>query len=490
MLQTAISPRAAKVDLAILLEEKARRMLGKRLDQYQPYKKQAEFHAQGATYRERMLNAGNQNGKTFSAAREMAYHLTGRYPSWWIGKRFYTPILAWASGETGEATRDNAQTALLGPVGETGTGAIPAKYLGGRDERGMAMGIADLYDYIKVRHITGGWSILRFKYYAQGRRKWQGPSVHVVWFDEEPPADVYDEGLARTIKTGGISMLTFTPLMGMSDVVRRFLMQPTPDRGHTTMTIHDAEHIPPSERERIILSFPAHERDARAKGIPTLGSGRIFPIDEGLIKIPHMPRPIPPEWATLGALDFGYDHPTACVQLWWDREADAVYVEKAHRARQQTPVLISSMVKPWGDDWLPWAWPHDGLQHGKDGGEQLAEQYRKAGLNMLPEMARFEETGVDDERKMSRVSVEAGVAEMLDRMQTGRFFVCAHLEEWFEEFRLYHRKDGKIVKEADDLLSATRYGIMMLRHAIRRPVTTIGTAPHRLQRREANWRAR
>jgi hypothetical protein len=33
------------------------------------------------------------------------------------------------------------------------------------------------------------------------------------------------------------------------------------------------------------------------------------------------------------------------------------------------------------------------------------------------------------------------------------------------EFRLYHRKDGKVVKEHDDLLSATRYAIMMLRHA-------------------------
>jgi len=49
------------------------------------------------------------------------------------------------------------------------------------------------------------------------------------------------------------------------------------------------------------------------------------------------------------------------------------------------------------------------------------------------------------------------------RMTTGRLKVFAHLADWFEEFRLYHRKDGKVVKEGDDLMSATRYGVMMLR---------------------------
>jgi phage terminase large subunit-like protein len=40
-----------------------------------------------------------------------------------------------------------------------------------------------------------------------------------VWFDEEPPPDIYSEGLTRTNATGGITMITFTPLLGMSEVV-------------------------------------------------------------------------------------------------------------------------------------------------------------------------------------------------------------------------------------------------------------------------------
>ena len=54
---------------------------------------------------------------------------------------------------------------------------------------------------------------------------------------------------------------------------------------------------------------------------------------------------------------------------------------------------------------------------------------------------------------------------MLERMQTGRLRVFKHLSDWFEEFRLYHREDGKVVKLRDDLMSATRYALMCLRFA-------------------------
>ena len=62
-------------------------------------------------------------------------------------------------------------------------------------------------------------------------------------------------------------------------------------------------------------------------------------------------------------------------------------------------------------------------------------------------------------------SVEAGLMEMLDRMEHGRFKVFNTLYDWFEEYRMYHRKDGKLVKLKDDLMSATRYATMSLRHS-------------------------
>lgn len=225
----------------------------------------------------------------------------------------------------------------------------------------------------------------------------------------------------------------------------------------TSMTIDDAAHISPEQRKIIIESYPAHEREARVKGIPSLGSGRIFPISEETILID--PVPIQPYWVQIIGVDFGWDHPFGAAHLAWDRDADVIYVTKTYRQREATPVIHAAALRPWGG-WVPVAWPHDGLQHDKGSGEALAAQYRAQGLNMLPERATFDDGGN---------GVEAGVADMLDRMQTGRWKVFKHLDDWLTEFRLYHRKDGRIVKERDDVLSASRYALMMKRFAIVEP---------------------
>lgn len=428
--------------------ELERRISENRLARYKPYAKQREFHGKGAS-RERLFIAGNQLGKTIAGGYEAAMHATGRYPEWWTGRRFDKPTMGWAAGITGETTRDTVQRILAGRPGSHGTGAIPKDSL---IEVQPARGVPDLADSIVVKHVSGGNSIIGLKSYEKGREKWQGETLDWLWFDEEPPADIYTEGLTRTNATGGMVWMTFTPLLGMSEVVRRFLMEDSADRSVTTMTIDDAEHYTKEQREQIVASYPAHEREARAKGIPTLGSGRIFPVPEEDIAVEAFS--MPKSWVRIGALDFGWDHPTAAVEMWWDRDADIVYVAKAYRKREATPVFHAAALKPWGS--MPWAWPHDGLQHDKGSGDQLAEQYRKQGLEMLHEKATFSD---------GSNGVEAGLSEMLDRMQTGRWKVFKHLTEWFDEFRLYHRDNGKVVKEHDDLLSASRYAMMMLRFA-------------------------
>ena len=105
---------------------------------------------------------------------------------------------------------------------EWGTGAIPGALL--RRMR-RAQGLANGIDSVTVKHVSGFNSTLLFKSYEQGRAAWQGETLHGVWFDEEPPMDVYMEGLTRTNATDGIVMITFTPLRGLSDVVRLFLSE-------------------------------------------------------------------------------------------------------------------------------------------------------------------------------------------------------------------------------------------------------------------------
>ena len=427
-----------------------------RLKSYRPYKRQAEFHAAGATYRERLFMAGNQLGKTLASAAEQAIHLTGRYPDWWQGRRWDRPVIGWAAGVTGESTRDTVQRLLIGRPGRHGTGYIPKASI---IESQSSRGVPDLLDHIKVKHESGGESIVYLKSYEKGREKWQGETVDYVAFDEEPPLEIYSEGLTRTQATGGMVFMTFTPLLGMSDVVGRFLLEQNPDRSVTSMTIDDAEHYTVEERARIIASYPAHEREARASGIPTMGSGRVFPVAEELLRTE--PFPIPDWWPQLGGLDFGWDHPFAAVRIAWDRDTDTVYVCNTYRVREQTPLIHAAALKPWGKE-LMWAWPHDGLQHDKGSGKTLASQYREQGLNLYFEHAKHPANADGSE---GGYGLEAGIMAMLERMQQGRLKVFTNLTEWFDEFRMYHRKDGLIVKERDDLMSATRIAVMMLRIA-------------------------
>jgi len=444
-------------DKAALLAQAEAELSRNQLADYRPYAKQMEFHRAGAdlSVRERLLIAGNQLGKTWSAGYETAMHLTGRYPDWWQGAVFNDPVAMWAAGVTGEVTRDSVQRVLCGRINAIGTGAIPADAI---KDKAMKRGVADAIDTLVVRWGGGGdiqakESLLGFKAYDQGREKFQAETLDIVWLDEEPPMDIYTEALTRTNATDGILYMTFTPLQGMSDVVRRFLMEKQAGTHVTTMTIQDAEHYTPEQRAAIIASYPSHEREARAMGIPTLGSGRIFPIAEEVIR--EMPVTLPSHWPRIVGIDFGWDHPTAAAWLAWDRDTDTVHVYDAYRVREATPLVHAAAIKSKGA-WIPVAWPHDGLQHDKGSGEQLAEQYKKHGLAMLKDRATFDD---------GSNGVEAGLMDMLDRMQTGRLKVAKHLHDWWEEFRLYHREDGKVVKENDDLMSATRYALMMLRHA-------------------------
>lgn len=227
-----------------------------------------------------------------------------------------------------------------------------------------------------------------------------------------------------------------------------------------TSSWNDVPHIPEQEKADLLSAYPAHERDARSKGIPILGSGRVFPVDEELIT--EAPFAIPAHWPRICGMDFGWDHPTAAAWLAWDRDVDVVHVYDAYRSREQLVPVHAAAIKPRGA-WIPVAWPHDG-NNDTAVGPQLAKQYRAQGVNMRPENAKFPPDPHDPQR--SRISVEAGLQLMLTRMQTGRLKVAAHLNQWFEEFRLYHRDDGKVVKVRDDILCATRTALMDLRFAV------------------------
>jgi phage terminase large subunit-like protein len=393
--------------------------------------------------------------------------LTGLYPDGWAGRRWDRPTKGWIAGETSLVVRDVQQKKLCGEPGVDdlfGTGMIPKDLF--TDKPSLARGVTDAYDTIQVRHKSGGISVARFKSYEQGRTKFQGESIDWGWADEEPPEDVYSEFLTRTVATGGMCFMTFTPLKGRSSVVLRFLDEPSPDRSVTTMTIDDALHIPPEERARIIAAYLPHEREARARGVPMMGSGRIFMApEESVIEAPI--EYVPEYWAKIWGIDFGIGHPFAAVLILWDKDNDVIHVHHTYRVADALPIQHEAAMKPIGAG-VTVAWPRDGTNRTADG-KPLADHYKRNGLKMMDGHATWPD---------GSVSTEAGILEMDEREKSGRLKYAAHLSDLLEERRFYHRKDGQIVKMKDDIMSALRTAIMAKRFARQVPLGPNGGRGH------------
>lgn len=459
-------------DLIATLEKLVEHKRYNRLDFYEPYAKQMEFHALGATKQERMLSAGNQMGKSYAGAAETAIHLTGFYPEWWNGRVWRRPVRAWAASESTTVSRDVAQTLLCGDAGVDeafGTGFIPRHCFAAKPT--LARGaVSDAYDLIQVYHHNesgerDGVSTLKFKSYEQGRKKFQGPTLDFVWWDEEPDEEIYIEGNARWSATGGMSFMTFTPLLGYSTVVCLFLrMKPGEElrRAWVRMGYKDSLHMTPEKVADLLSKYPKYQHNARIEGEPLLGSGQVYLVDLELLKFPTNQR-IPEHLAKLWGLDFGITHPFAATLIAWDRDEDVIYVLTGYKAANAIPMVHAEAMNRIATG-VPVAWPHDGHNREKGTGESLAKQY-KPYLKMLPTHSTWPD---------GSMSTEAAVTELDDRMHKGggpggiRF--REDFEELFSEIRMYHRKDGLLVKESDDLLSSLYKALMMKRYARPGPI--------------------
>lgn len=425
-----------------------------------PYPWAVEFHNAGFDCSQRSLLAGNQVGKSETCAAEIAIHATGLYPPWWSGRRFNRPVIICVGSETNELCRDIQQKKLFGGFkpesnDPDGTGWVPADCIGQVNRR--VCGIPGVLESVQVRHKSGGYSSIVQKTYEQGWAKWQGVEYDVVWLDEEPVDDrIYPEVLVRTMKRKGLILFSRTPLMGMSLVVSIF-MKGGPGIFLKNVTWDDAPHLDKESRERLLLSIPEHERDTRSKGIPMMGSGAVYPVrDQDIVCDPIA---IPKHWARVVGIDFGISHPTAVVWVAHNRDTDVLYVYDCYQRKGEAVAYHAAAIKQRGD-WIPVSWPHDGLQRDKGSASPLMQQYQAHGVNMIFQSARWEDKSGGGQSK------EAAIQHILERMHTGRLKVFSNLNDWFEQKRMYHRKDGIVAPVNDDLMKATDYAAMMLRYAI------------------------
>lgn len=474
--QIAGEDKDAFKELMLALKDEERR----RFLHYHPYIKQLEFHNNMAT--ERILSGANQSGKSIAGTMETCFHLTGNYPEWWSGHRVVPhlnvnngeyELNAWVLGTDSKTVRDSLQSKIIGTEARNyNDGCIHPDYIE-KDNKIMARGVPGLVDTIYIKHRTGCKVKLQFRSYEQGRENLQAATIDFVYCDEEPPEDVMGELRARIAATGGFLFMAFTPLKGMTPLVQEFWMHDNPEKFLVCMNIYEAKHFTPEKLKKIESLYSGlseAERQARMMGIPTMGSGMVYPIDD--LDLAYDAFELPKNFRRIGALDFGRgEHPTGIVWLAQDPMTEIIYLYDCEKTIKNSIAENASIIRKRGS-WIPFAYPHDlmrdsGVERGgksntdedkKSEGYKYKTMYEDEGVRFTPHNAKTAE---------GSVKVENGLVEVRQLMLAGKFKVARHLSEWFKEKQVYrYGEDLKPIKKKDDLMDATRYAVIMIRYAV------------------------
>jgi len=423
-----------------------------------------------------------------------AYDLTGLYPDWWTGYKFDRPITLVAGCINNDKTRDILQRELFGdPIeweSELGTGWIPKHTIGKIQKK---RGVPDAFYNVRIKHFTDGkfdgWSKVVFLAYEMGKATWMGHKADINHLDEEPPADILEQAARSGIATGGRIRMTFTPENGMTSVVRSI---------EKDWSLHTAEWKDVAGEDfdieiegenyafktiKTLQGRPGHLTKAkvldakkkilpyqlkmRMRGIPVLGSGLVFTLPEKDISVE--PMSFPDHFKFLDALDFGglssTAHPTAFARGAYDPENDVIYIYDGFRLKgREIPEIASHIIMKSNSDRIPVAYPHDGNKITGQG-QSTRDQYAQAGVNMFDTHVTNPPSENQIEGK-GGIQIMPGITDISARMSDGRFKVVSTVNDFFEEYRGYHMKDGKIIDVDDDFMSAVRYIVMFIRHAV------------------------
>src|ERR1051326_7370919 len=211
------------------------------------------------------------------------------------------------------------------------------------------------------------------------------------------------------------------------------------------LTWQDAPHLTEEQKKELLASYSPHERDARSKGLPELGSGAIYPVVEDDIIVPADFK-IPDKWPRAAGMDVGWKK-TAVLWGAYDKKSDTWYIYSEYYKGYAEPAIHADAISRRGR-WMPIAVDCHSDRHSEAGAMSLLNIYSNFGLNVC-------------KADNGPGTVDSSILEVYQRLSSGRLKILAHLIETRGEFRVYRRDmNGRIVKENDHLMDALRYLIM------------------------------
>jgi phage terminase large subunit-like protein len=435
-------------------------------DFYKPHPKALEFHNLGSLARDRLFLAANRIGKTMACSLEVCMHATGTYPDWWQGHRYNKPVNVWVGGITEKEINILERRYFDGDVGE-----LPWIH------PNLVLYRNQTKHTYHIGHVSGNISIITFKTYQQGRLTWQGEKLDLCHLDEEPPLDIYVEASLRLMSTSPNhqgKMLVSATCLYYSQFVQSFTeevvdVQTLDGNGNSIQETkqiqcregeikngrvflmagwNDAPHLTIEEQLNLKTKIPPHEIEARSKGIPSIGSGMVYPVSESLITCD--PFELPDSYYFVAGMDFGWKDPTALLMAAIDRDNDIIYIFHEYAMSEKTPEQhVFHLHNTKAKDYLNWIPivhdPAGGASSQKDG-KSLVTLYRESGFTRLHK---------------ANNSREAGVQKTLQRMQNGKLKIFKTCTKLLTELRMYARDEEGMIKDGNDhLLDALRYLVM------------------------------
>ena len=435
---------------AIEREQKLRKKDSEKLASYnrkKRHKKQIAFHR--CKKRNRWVFGGNRSGKTECGAVECIWMLRGIHPY----RRNRKDVFGWAVSLSTQVQRDVAQAKILSYLPKSWI--VDITMLSGRKDS-PAGGVID---QIKIKNVFGGISTLGFKSCDQGREKFQGSSLDFVWFDEEPPQDIYEECLMRVMDRRGDIFGTMTPLKGKTFIYNEIFLnrKKNPEIWHEFMTWEDNPHLSQKEAKLLENALDSSSLDARKFGKFSDGAGLVYPeFDEAVHVIE--PFPVPREWQDNISIDPGLNNPLSahwyCVD--WDGN---IYVVAEHFASGRDIDFHAKAIK---DISLKLGWKTDGRGRISALIDSAAGQRTLSSQKSVAEL--FYERGILVDTNVNK-DVFSGIARVKSCLKRGNgegdIYIFSNCVNMIEEFKTYSWANGDNPKKVDDhCMDELRYYVM------------------------------
>ena len=411
------------------------------------HKKQLAFHR--CKKRNRWVFGGNRSGKTECGAVEAIWLARGIHPY----RKNKRDVFGWVVSLSQQVQRDVAQSKILYYLPKSWIADITM--LSGRRDSPSG----GVIDQIKIKNVFGGISTIGFKSCDQGREKFQGSSLDFVWFDEEPPKDVYEECVMRVMDRRGDIFGTMTPLKGMTFIYNEIFLnrKNNPEVWSEFMCWEDNPFLSKAEIALMESTLDSSVLDSRRYGKFSSAEGLVYPeFDLSVHVIP--PFALPEEWQDTISIDPGLNNPLSAH--WYATDWDGnVYVVAEHFAAGHDVAWHARCIR---DISASLGWKCDPKGRYSALIDSAASQRTLASSKSVAEL--FCEEGIMVNTKVDK-DVFAGVCRVKEYLARGNgkpdIFIFEGCKNLIEEFLTYSWGEGDRPKKVDDhCLDECRYYIM------------------------------